>query len=70
MPAMSLGDAGYFIPTRSVFGVGAMVASFVSTECPVDRGMWGISPLKELFGDVWATGGLRNHIFPKVGRYR
>ena len=23
-------------------GVGAIVASFVSTECPVGRGMWGI----------------------------
>ena len=32
-------------------GVGAIVASFVSTECPVGMGMWGIfgKPLKEAF---------------------
>ena len=36
------------MPMQRVFGVGAIVASFVSTECPVGRGMWGVfgKPLK------------------------
>ena len=35
----------------AVSGVGSIVASFVSTECPKGRGMWGIlgKPLKRAF---------------------
>ena len=38
-------------------GVGAIVASFVTTECPKGRGMWGIfgKPLKRA---IWNTPGL------------
>ena len=38
-------------------GVGSIVASFVSTECPKGRGMWGIfgKPLKRA---IWNTPGL------------
>ena len=38
-------------------GVGSIVASFVSTECPKGRGMWGIfgKPLKKA---IWNTPGL------------
>ena len=55
-------------------GVGATVASFVSTECPVGRGMWGIfgRPLEKGFSEMSRGGGggeVRNHIFLKIARY-
>ena len=37
-------------------GVGAFVASFVSTECPMGRGMWGILG-KALAGNILLRGG-------------
>ena len=42
---------------RAFSGVGSIVASFVSTECPKGRGMWGMfgKPLKRA---IWNTPGL------------
>ena len=50
------------MPTRSVFGVGAIVASFVSTECPGGTGMWGLfgKPLEGfsvMYGSEGGGGG-------------
>ena len=54
-------------------GVAALVVSFVPTECPVGRGMWGIfeKPLKRAFRScmVWGGGGLAaGTIFFEHGR--
>ena len=45
------------MPTRWVFAIGAIVASFESAECPVDRGMQGIFG-KPLERAIWNTLGL------------
>ena len=46
-------------------GVGTIVASFVSTECPVGWGMWGIfgMPLKRAFWRCRGGGGGSGTIF-------
>ena len=52
-----LGDGGIYSNTERFAGIGATVASFVSTECPIGRGMWGTigKPLKRA---IWNTLGL------------
>ena len=47
--------------------VGAIVASFVLTECPVGRGMWGIfgKPLKRAFRRCMGSGGSGTIFFRK-----
>ena len=52
-------------------GIAVIVASFVPAECPKGGGMWGIfgKPLKRAFQRCIGWGGVRNHIFSKIGHY-
>ena len=49
----------WFCQHGAFSGVGAIVASFVSTGCPVGRGMWGRfgKPLKRAFWRCMGQGG-------------
>ena len=57
LPSTYLSGRLRFCQLCAFLGVGALVASFVLTECPRGRGMWGIfgKPLKKAF---WSTLGL------------
>ena len=52
---ISLRDVANYAKFVGFWGVGAIVASFVPTECSGGRGMWGIfgKPLKRA---IWNTG--------------
>ena len=70
-PNTSLGD-GDLCQLEAFSRVGAIVASFVPTECPVGGGMWGIfrKARKGTFLGMHGLGGVGNHIFPKIDNWR